>query len=259
MSKARRIDYYFDDHIAGTGMLDLEERGMHWTACSLIYSHGGPIERDHLRKHCPGHGRTFNRVLDRLLQLGKLFETADGKLAQKRCETELENARKRIETSQKNGQKGGRVSRENNEIRKPAGSSRAREGITSTTTTNLKKRKNEGDELGRSAPSAKDLAAVERIVRSSVTVLKRRGGVALRDPLAYETAVDATVWGAWLNRLASYAGRAFSVQRATEAQEAVEEARRAGSRKASPPHIRKVLNELDRLDRYDRVKNRRSG
>jgi uncharacterized protein YdaU (DUF1376 family) len=138
--KVRRIDFYPDDWLAGTGMLTIDERGVYVTAVAAIGSEGGPITPDHLRKLCPGHKRVFNRVLDQLLMLGKLYETEDGKLGQKRCETELKQARNRIETSRENGQKGGRPSSKNKEITKPAGSARGRASSTTTiTTTNEEK------------------------------------------------------------------------------------------------------------------------
>jgi len=63
------------------------------------------------------------------------------------------------------------------------------------------------------------------------------------------------VWGGWLNNVGRYAMRALKGQAMMEALEAIEEARRAGSEK-TPPHIRKMLNDLDRLDRAERVNNR---
>ncbi len=256
MARVRRVDFYPDDWIAGTGDLSIDERGVYITACALIYSRGGPITRDHLKRQCPGHARPFNRAIERLVTLCKLIDIEDGKLSQNRCETELKHAQNRIETSRENGQKGGRVSSKNSDVTKPGGSSRAREGVASTITTNSK-RENEDGGLGRSAPSAKDVAAVDQAVAQVIVALKRRGKSSIRDPEAYGAAVDATVWDAWLNNIARYAMRAFKGQAMTEACEAVEEARRAGSREATAPHIRKLLNDLDRLDRAQRIENRR--
>jgi uncharacterized protein YdaU (DUF1376 family) len=83
--KIRRFDLYPDDAIAGMIELTNEERGVLAMAIFAIYSHGGPITRDHLRRLCPGHARTHQRIESRLLELNKLCVTDDGKLSQKRC------------------------------------------------------------------------------------------------------------------------------------------------------------------------------
>jgi uncharacterized protein YdaU (DUF1376 family) len=88
-------------------MLTNAERGLYITACALIYSAGGPIERQHLRSACSDHGNSFNRQLQRLVTLGKLIENGS-EIDNKRCENELENARKRGEKARENGAKGGR-------------------------------------------------------------------------------------------------------------------------------------------------------
>jgi uncharacterized protein YdaU (DUF1376 family) len=88
-------------------MLTNAERGLYITACALIYSAGGPIERQHLRSACSDHGNAFNRQLKRLVNLGKLIENGS-EIDNKRCENELENARKRGEKARENGAKGGR-------------------------------------------------------------------------------------------------------------------------------------------------------
>jgi len=254
MSKPRRFDFYPDDWLGGSGELSIEERGVYITACAAIYSRGGPITRDHLRRLCPCHRRIFDRVLNTLLDLGKLFETSDGKLGQNRCEIELKHARKRLETSQENGRKGGRFSSQNNGVAKPGGSSRAREGVASTITTNSSKRGKGDLGLGRVAPRTRaDHEAVDRLVQSSVAALNSRKPT-IRDPDAYGSAVDDNVRHAWLNRIANYVGLNFSGAARLEAQQAIEDARAAGSRKATPRRIQKLLDDLDQLDRAERQK-----
>lgn len=92
--KIRRIDFSPDEWLAGTAGLDNAERGLYITACALIYSHGGPIPIDELRRHSRDHGNAFNRQLSRLVTTGKLQRNGSD-LANKRCEDELEKARKR--------------------------------------------------------------------------------------------------------------------------------------------------------------------
>lgn len=121
MTKIRRVDFYPDDFIAGTVALSLVERGLFWTACAMIYSHGGPIEEADLRRLCPSHGRTFRIALDRLLALGKVLRQSDGKLDAKRCQSELKRAANRVANAYQNGSKGGRPSNEINAVAKPDG------------------------------------------------------------------------------------------------------------------------------------------
>jgi uncharacterized protein YdaU (DUF1376 family) len=135
-----RFDLYPDDMIAGMIELTNEERGVFATAIAAIYSHRAPITFDHLRRLCPGHARTHQHIVARLLELNKLSVTEDGKLTQQRCEKEIKNARKRLETLQENGRKGGRPFNKNNDVEKPTGlpHGRAREGVAKTNTV-LKK------------------------------------------------------------------------------------------------------------------------
>src|SRR5437764_11180132 len=89
--------------IAGMIELTNDERGVFATAMVAIYSHAAPITFDHLRRLCPGHARTHQRIVARLVELNKLCVTEDRKLTQKRCEKEIKNASKRLETLQENG------------------------------------------------------------------------------------------------------------------------------------------------------------
>ncbi len=127
-TKVRHVDFYADEWIAGTSELTLEERGMYITACALIYSRGEPVTRDHLRRVCCVHGRTFAAVLGRLLALGKLSEN-DGKIGQKRAEKELKTARKRIEKWVKNFDN---PTKPNGYDDRAGGNARARTPVTKT-------------------------------------------------------------------------------------------------------------------------------
>lgn len=119
VGKIRHFDFYPDEWLAGTIDLDASERGLYITACALIYSHGGSIDRAHLRAACrQDHGLAFNRQLKRLLDLGKLAEN-DGRITNKRCENEIRKTGERVEKARKNGEKGGRPK----ELEKPDGSS----------------------------------------------------------------------------------------------------------------------------------------
>ena len=89
------VDFWADDWLGGTSELTLEERGFYITAVALIYSRGGPVEQGHLKTACGIHGHTFNRLLRRLVELGKL-EFAGILVGQKRAAKELQKSAKRI-------------------------------------------------------------------------------------------------------------------------------------------------------------------
>ena len=248
--KLRRFDLYPDDMIAGMIELTNDERGVFATAIVAIYSHAAPITFDHLRRLCPGHARTHQRIVARLVELNKLCVTEDGKLTQKRCEKEIKNACKRLETLQENGRKGGRGSRNNNDIAKPTGSprARAREGVAKTTTTFKKEIGDDG--LGRSAPpgspiSEDEIKAVGELVSQATRVLGQPKKI-IRDPEAYGEAIEQSVWNAWLNRLSRYVMSEFDAQVSMPKLEAIEQARAAGSRRVTDPAVRKILNEIAR-------------
>lgn len=272
--KVRRVDFYPDDWIAGTGILTLEERGVYITACALIYSRGGAIEGADLRRMCPGHGRSFKTALTRLIDLGKLVET-EGKLDQNRCETELKRAQNRIETSRENAAKGGRPPSKISRLEKPDGFISSRARVTSGISQEHQTAKGDsegGGELGRSAPSRRDASTTgeqrdagerdaltpeeraERIARLD-EVLAKIGGMpttnGVHDPAAYKRAVTDAKRDAWLRELHGWATGRFDGNARVEAWEAISAAMEAGSRDATPKHIRKQIDELDKLYRAE--------
>ena len=109
MNKVRRIDYFPDEFLVGTSDLSLEERGAYWSVCSLIYSKGGPIDDDDvwLARAMATNPRKWRPIKASLLSKGKLV-AADGKLTNRRCETELAKTHHRIDEATKNGARGGR-------------------------------------------------------------------------------------------------------------------------------------------------------
>lgn len=110
-SKVRRIDYFPDEYIAGVvGVLNGLEQGVYWLFCTLIMSKGGCIDRDDRRFATMLMMRPseVRKVVNRLIELGKITASSDGKLGQKRAQSEVEVAAKRIQTASENGSKGGR-------------------------------------------------------------------------------------------------------------------------------------------------------
>jgi uncharacterized protein YdaU (DUF1376 family) len=106
--KIRRVDFYAADWIEGTTELLDDERGVYIQACALIYARGGPIDVDLIKRSCSSHGNTFNRIIDRLVSLGKLLRNGS-EIDQKRCGNELDRARKRVAKASQNGAKGNEI------------------------------------------------------------------------------------------------------------------------------------------------------
>jgi uncharacterized protein YdaU (DUF1376 family) len=118
--KIRRVDWYFDEWLAGTARLDAVERGVYVTICNLIYSHGGPIESEGLASLCGCHGNSFRRAMDRLKKLGKIIENGS-EISVKRCGKEIEKARIRLGKAKENGRKSGGRPNKINGVAKPPG------------------------------------------------------------------------------------------------------------------------------------------
>jgi uncharacterized protein YdaU (DUF1376 family) len=116
MTKIRRVDFYPDDWLAGTGELDDAERGVYITICALIYSRGGPISIELAKSFSRSHGHMFTRCVQRLQMTGKV-SVNDGQIDSKRCANELQRSVKRLEKARENGAKGGRP----NGLAKPDG------------------------------------------------------------------------------------------------------------------------------------------
>lgn len=127
MVKVRYVNFHADEWFAGTHLLDNAERGLYITACALMYSHGGPIEVDHLKGACRDHGNAFNRQLNRLLDLGKLVLEGT-QLTNKRVVNELEKADKRAINARQNGSKNNK----NKGLRNPLGVTINQEPIESS-------------------------------------------------------------------------------------------------------------------------------
>lgn len=116
--KVRRIDFYPDEYIAGVGgVLRAEDQGVYWMICSLITSQGGAIDFNERRISglCLMRPADLRKSVDRLIEKGKITLTGDGKLFQKRAQSELEKSAKRIQSAAENGANGGRPSKKTDE------------------------------------------------------------------------------------------------------------------------------------------------
>lgn len=130
--KVRHVDYSPDEYISGVGgALRADEQGIYWMVCTMIMSEGGPVPYNprRLAALCLVRPAYAKKVLERLIDLGKLTMTDDGKLAQKRSLSEVERSSKRIQTAIENGSKGGRPKqkdKQNQQKPEPTGFSAAK-------------------------------------------------------------------------------------------------------------------------------------
>ncbi|MBB3594388.1 hypothetical protein FHX08_004792 [Rhizobium sp. BK529] len=109
--KARRVDFYCDEYIAGVaGKLTAEEQGVYWMICALIMSEGGPVDDNpkRLSSLCLNRPADIRRVIQSLVEKGKIYRQSDAKLCQNRAQSEVERSLKRIQTASEVGSKGGR-------------------------------------------------------------------------------------------------------------------------------------------------------
>jgi hypothetical protein len=132
--KVRRIDFYPDEWLAGTAELQGLDRGVYITVCALIYSRGGAINEELLRRHCREHGNTLKASLTRLAKAGKIIRNGP-EIGQKRSENELETVQKRLRKLSESGTKG-------NDIKKMRAATRSLNGHATTTTTTTTTKKN---------------------------------------------------------------------------------------------------------------------
>lgn len=282
MCDIKHVDVYPTDFIAEMADLTLEERGVYATAYMLISAAGGPVERDRLKQACSVHGRTFRRVVDRLLALGKLKEEA-GKIGEKRAENGRKNAEKRVEKWLKNLDN---VGKSTTYADRAPGNARAKgnQEPPLKDSSNLK-----GEELGRCAPAegvaptvtapveatvpgtevaapvadrppppadsdppaitAEDRAYMAARLETLVTELK--GDAArvhtIRDPVAYQQAIEDARWKNWLRLIHGFASERFDGDFRMQAWEAIDIATRAGSRHNTPREVRRLLNNIATL------------
>jgi hypothetical protein len=122
-AKARRVDFSPDEYIAGVGgVLRADEQGLYWMICSLIMSEGGAIEQNdrRLAALCQIRPADARKIVDALVDKGKILRQSDGKLFQKRAQSEVEKSLKRIQTAGENGSNGGRPVEKNKQNQRRA-------------------------------------------------------------------------------------------------------------------------------------------
>jgi len=108
LSKIRRIDFSPDEWLAGTIEISDADRGIYITICALIWSRGGRITEELVRRHSCSHGNAIAASISRLEKAGKIVRNGL-EIGQKRAENELETAQKRLEKASENGTKGNKI------------------------------------------------------------------------------------------------------------------------------------------------------
>lgn len=112
--------------------------------------------------------------------------------------------------------------------------------------------KKEGDALGRCAPvTDADREYVSQQVETLKQSLTGRRPPRISDHVAYEAAVKADKRKIWLHALGAWVGQKFDGAARMQAWEMLAEAERAGSRAATPKHVTKIIDRLDKLYRED--------
>lgn len=95
------VKFYPSDWLAGTSGLTAAERGVYITIVCLIYETGGPVRLDltRLARRCGVPAGSFRRILDSLMDQGKLVQTPDG-ITNKRAEDVMQDRENRITKAQ---------------------------------------------------------------------------------------------------------------------------------------------------------------
>jgi len=273
------VKYSAADFLDGVRILSIEEELAYRRICDFIYSIGGPLSPamfpDSKLARMTKTGRRWKKIKAALLSdKGKLFLTEDGSLMNPRCEREL-HAISDLANKNRLAGRASAATGKSLENLKPFQNTRQNTRQNTDRTIRRSQDKKIGDYiinnlLGRCAPprayarsgdapareappsatqpSPTEIAEVAALVQEATDVLtgrlpKRNGHLA--DPVAYAAAVKDTKRETWLNELAAWVGEHFDGEARMQAWEAIEQARASGSRKATPPHVRKLLDTLD--------------
>lgn len=107
--KPRRVDFYFDELIAGTVGMNREKVGIYWLTITFMYSTGGALHVNDTRvaRHCGANHTTVRRLWDELVMDAKLERHGD-LISNRRVLDELAKATSRIDQAQAAGKMGGR-------------------------------------------------------------------------------------------------------------------------------------------------------
>lgn len=227
--KVRRVDFSSGDWLGGTVGLSLEERGFYITACALIYAAESAIERNIFRRACPADMslRTFNRLLKRLVSLGKLT-VEDNLVDNRRCEKEIARARRRM----------GIVPSEKKALTPPKLGVQVGVGLA------------KNNDLDPSLQGTTKLPLKDKSFKEG---LGRFAPLKVRDLQARETAIAGNKFRALVRSINQWVGEYLSGDAQWRAWEVLAAAESAGSRAALARRELKEFDTLDRMKRAQRV------
>jgi uncharacterized protein YdaU (DUF1376 family) len=108
------FNFYPSDFMSGTRGLTAQEVGVYIMLMCLIYEEDGPVENNELRlsTYCGMRIPTFRKTLEKLIDLGKVYE-AGGALSNRRAEAELAKRAETLKKNSKAGKAGAKKSQQN--------------------------------------------------------------------------------------------------------------------------------------------------
>ncbi|PQO23103.1 hypothetical protein C2I36_09545 [Rhodobacteraceae bacterium WD3A24] len=117
--------FYPSRFMAGIRGLSANEVKVYIALLCRIYEHNGPIpwKPEILATYCEIRPSSFDKALDRLLRLEKLYVTDDGRLSNETCDEEISQRSSRSENARRAGQKSAEKTQRNQRAR-PAGAER---------------------------------------------------------------------------------------------------------------------------------------
>lgn len=102
MAETPFIKFFPSDFLAGVSGLSPAERGVYITILSLIWDNDGPITMDEgrLARRCGGPKATVKKIVDTLIDEGKLTRTSEG-LTNRRAENALSDRQSRVKNAKR--------------------------------------------------------------------------------------------------------------------------------------------------------------
>lgn len=107
MSRRPWYKRYGADFISGTLSMSLEEKGAYSIVLDLLYDRGEPIPDDprYIARVCGCSTRKWNTIRERLLEMGKIYLTADGRISNRRADRQMPAEDEEAEKLSENGAK----------------------------------------------------------------------------------------------------------------------------------------------------------
>jgi len=251
---------YIGDYLRDTTRLTAAEHGAYLLLIMDYWVNGPPPDDDRQLARIARTSVTVWRRHRREI-VSKMFTIKGGFWVHKRIESELARAKEAIEQKRTAGLASAASRHARNGTAQPNGRCNSVRDSVRTQVyqdTDLRFKNLKGDlgcalepEPPPEPPSAEDKAAVDRVVGELLATIElpptglRRG---VYDEAAYRQAINGRKREVWLNSLATWVGEGLpNLPEKMAAWEAIEAARNAGSRDATPPDVRRAVDALSRL------------